>query len=163
VKKVNDLHGTGNALVPLLITGIADGETGVPARRRTRSGRPGPAIAAHSAIFAFPAKFGNVGNQRPVREFFKMCQLDSGEIILRRKKKSNSPDTGGVVILVTSVADEHFGSVGDRLGSSSLLGHWSPAGDANFALVALPGRSDSRAATQSDTGAVVMFAAGNAK
>jgi hypothetical protein len=92
-----------------------------------------------------------------------MCQLDSGEIILRRKKKSNSPDTGGVVILVTSVADEHFGSVGDRLGSSSLLGHWSPAGDANFALVALPGRSDSRAATQSDTGAVVMFAAGNAK
>jgi hypothetical protein len=85
-EKVNDVHGTGNALVPLLITGIADGKTGVPARRRTRSGRPGPAIAAHSAIFAFPAKFGNVGNQRPVRKFYNMCQLDSGEIILRRKK-----------------------------------------------------------------------------
>jgi hypothetical protein len=82
---------------------------------------------------------------------------------LEAEENSNSPDTGGVVILVASVADEHFGSVGDRLGSSSLLGHWSPAGDANFALVALPGRSDSRAATQSDTGAVVMFAAGDAK
>ena len=68
-----------------------------------------------------------------------------------------------MIILVASVTNEHFGSVRDSLSSSSLLGHWSPAGDANFAFVALPSRSDSWATTQSDTGAVVMFAASDAK
>ena len=68
-----------------------------------------------------------------------------------------------MIILVASVTNEYFGSVSDSFGSSSLLGHWSPASDANFAFVALPSRSYSRTATKSDTRAMVMFTASDAK
>ena len=68
-----------------------------------------------------------------------------------------------MIILVASVTDKHFGSISHSLGSSSLLGHWSSASDANFAFVTLPSCSDSWAATQSDTRAVKMFATSDAK
>ena len=60
-----DLHWTRDALVPLLVARVADGETGVPPGRRTRSGCSGAAIATNTTVFALPAKFGYVGDQRP--------------------------------------------------------------------------------------------------
>ena len=56
---------TRNALVALLVARIANGETRVPARGRTRSGRPGATVSADTAIAALPAHLRNVGQQRP--------------------------------------------------------------------------------------------------
>lgn len=81
-------YGARNALVALLVTRVADGETGVPARRGARSGRPGAAIAAHAAIPALPAHLGDVGQKRP--------------------------DAVRMVALVTGVAHEHLGVLTGR-------------------------------------------------